>query len=61
MFDWLKKKVLTMAIKNVIKKLPKYKEEASILIKENTDGVLDKVEEAIKKVLESLIAKKANK
>ena len=56
-----KKIILKIAVKNVIKKLPKYKEEASALIKNNTDDVLDKIEEVIKTTLEKLIAKKANK
>lgn len=61
MFEWLKKKILKAAIKNVIKKLPLYKNELSELVKNNIDEVLEKVEVAIKEVLLNFVAKKVNK
>lgn len=53
----MKKLILKLAIKEIIKKMPKYKDQLSLLIKENTDSVLAKVEEGIIITLKNLIKK----
>lgn len=53
----MKKFILKLAIKEVIKKMPKYKEQLSVLIKENADNVLGKVEEAIIITLKNMVKK----
>lgn len=54
----MKKFILKLAVKEIIKKMPKYKDELSVLIKENADNVLGKIEEAIIITLKNLVAKK---
>ena len=54
----MKKLILKMAIKDVIKKMPKYKNKLSALIKDNADTVLGKVEEAIIITLKNMVSKK---
>lgn len=61
MFGFIKKLVLKAAVNNVIKQLPKYKEEACEIVKNNIDGILDRIEEDIKALLLNAIAKKENK
>lgn len=61
MINWLKKKLLKSIIKDITKKLPKYKEEALLFIEQHTDEVIDKVTEAIKKIVEAELAKHLNK
>ena len=53
----MKKLILKIAVKEIIKKMPKYKEQLSILIKKNADSVLSKVEEAIIVALKNMIKK----
>ena len=53
----MKKFILKIAIKEIIKIMPKYKEQLSTLIKENTDLVLGKVEEAIITTLKNMVKK----
>ena len=53
----MKKLILKLAIKEIIKKMPKYKDQLSLLIKENADSVLAKVEEGIIITLKNLIKK----
>ena len=53
----MKKFILKLALKEIIKKMPKYKEELSALIKENADSVLGKVEEAIIVTLKNMVNK----
>lgn len=53
----MKKLILKIAVKEIIKKMPKYKEQLSTLIKENTDSVLGKVEEAIITTLKNMVKK----
>lgn len=61
MINWLKKKLLKSIIKDITKKLPKYKEEALLFIEQHKDEVIDKVTEAIKKIVEAELAKHFNK
>lgn len=61
MINWLKKKLLKSIIKDITKKLPKYKEEALLFIEQHKDEVIDKVTEAIKKIVEAELAKHLNK
>jgi hypothetical protein len=56
-----KKLILKLAINNIIKKMPKYKEQAKEIVGKNIDGFLDRVEEDIKALLLGIIAKKENK
>ena len=53
----MKKLILKLIVKDIIKKMPKYKEQLSVLIKENTDSVLGKVEEAIIITLKNMVKK----
>ena len=53
----MKKLILKLVVKDIIKKMPKYKEQLSVLIKENTDSVLGKVEEAIIITLKNMVKK----
>jgi len=57
----LKKLILKLAIKNVIKKMPKYKLSAKEIVEKNIDGFLDRVEQDIEALLLNIIAKKENK
>jgi hypothetical protein len=57
----LKKLILKLAINNVIKQMPKFKEQAKDIVEKNIDGFLDRVEEDIKALLLNIIAKKENK
>lgn len=56
-----KRLILKLAIKNVIKKMPKYKLSAKEIVEKNIDGFLDRAEEAIEALLLKTIAKKENK
>lgn len=53
----MKKLILKLVVKDIIKKMPKYKDQLSVLIKENTDNVLGKVEEAIIITLKNMVKK----
>lgn len=61
MINWLKKKLLKSIIKDITKKMPKYKQEALLFIEQHKDEVIDKVTEAIKKIVEAELAKHFNK
>ena len=61
MFGWIKKRILKSIIDDAIKQLPKYKDIAILYIEQHKDEILDKVKEAIKKVIEAEIAKAFNK
>jgi hypothetical protein len=56
-----KRFILKLAIKEVIKKMPKYKLQAKDIIDKNADNILDKVEQYIETLLLNIIAKKENK
>lgn len=56
-----KKLILKLAINNIIKKMPKFKEQAKEIVEKNIDGFLDKAEKAIEALLLKAIAKKENK
>lgn len=53
----MKKFILKLVVKEIIKNMPKYKEQLSTLIKENADSVLGKVEEAIITALKNMVKK----
>ena len=59
--NWIKKKVLKSIIKDITKEMPKYKEMALIYIEQNADALIEKIKEAIKKLIEAEIAKVFNK
>lgn len=61
LIKWIKKKLLKSIIKDITKEMPKYKEMALIYIEQNADALLEKVKEAIKKLIEAEIAKVFNK
>ena len=56
-----KRFILKLAINNIIKQMPKYKEQAKEIVEQNIDGILDRIEEDIKALLLNIIAKKENK
>jgi vacuolar-type H+-ATPase subunit E/Vma4 len=57
----LKRFFLKIAINNVIKQMPKFKEQAKEIVEKNIDGFLDRVEQSIEALLLGIIAKKENK
>lgn len=57
----LKRLFLKFIVNDIIKKMPKYKEQAKEIVEKNIDGFLDRVEEDIKALLLGIIAKKENK
>lgn len=59
--NWIKKKVLKSIIKDITKEMPKYKDLALIFIEQRSGELLDKVHEAIKKLIEAELAKYMNK
>ena len=59
--NWIKKKVLKSIIKDITKEMPKYKDLALIFIEQRSGELLDKVHEAIKKLIEAELAKALNK
>jgi len=56
-----KRFILKIAINNIIKQMPKFKDQAKEIVEKNIDGFLDRVEEDIKALLLNIIAKKENK
>lgn len=56
-----KRFILKIAINNVIKQMPKFKEQAKDIVEKNIDGILDRIEQDIKALLLNIIAKKENK
>ena len=56
-----KRLILKLAIKNVIKKMPKYKLSAKEIVENNIDDILDKNEKTIAELLLKTVAKKENK
>lgn len=61
LIKWIKKKLLKSIIKDITKEMPKYKEMALIYIEQNADALIEKIKEAIKKLIEAEIAKVFNK
>ena len=57
----LKRLFLKFIVNDILKKMPKYKEQAKKVVENNIDGFLDKVEDDIKALLLNIIAKKENK
>lgn len=57
MIKWLKKKLLKSIVKDITKQRPKYREMALIYIDKHKDEILEKVNEAIKNVVEAELAK----
>lgn len=56
-----KKFILKLAINNVIKQMPKFKEQAKEIVENNIDDILNKIEKTIAELLLKTIAKKENK
>ena len=56
-----KRLILKLAIKNIIRQMPKYKLSAKEIVEKNIDGFLDRVEQDIEALLLNIIAKKENK
>ena len=56
-----KRFILKLAINNVIKQMPKFKEQAKEVVENNIDGILDRIEQDIEALLLNIIAKKENK
>lgn len=57
MLGWLKKKVLKSIIKDIIKKMPKYKSVAF----ENLEKVVNKIVENLENIIDNELAKVLNK
>ena len=57
MISWIKKKVLKSIIKDVIKKMPKYKNTAF----EHLENVVNKIVENIENIIDNELAKVLNK
>ena len=55
--NWIKNKVLKMIVKELIKKLPKLREDASKLIDEKQDIVLKACEDAILLAIKKFLIK----
>lgn len=55
MLNWIKKKILKSIIKDITKSLPKLKEKGLKLIKEHTDEVMEKAQEAITNTIKDFI------
>ena len=61
MFGWIKKRILKSIIKDVTKKLPKYKEYALLYVEDHKDEIIDKVKKAIADIIQNELAKVLNK
>lgn len=59
--NWLKKKVLKSIVNDIVKDMPKYKDLAIIFVEQRSGELLDKINEAIKKLIEAELAKALNK
>lgn len=57
MFAWIKKKILKSAIKDLIKKMPKYKNIAF----EHLEKVANKIVENLESIIDNELAKILNK
>lgn len=57
----LKRFFLKIAINNIIKQMPKFKEQAKEIVEKNIDGILDRIEQDVEALLLNIIAKKENK
>ncbi len=57
MLSWIKKKVLKSLIKDVIKKMPKYKDVAF----EHLENVVNKMVENLESIIDNELAKILNK
>ena len=57
MLNWLKKKILKSVIKDIIKKMPKYKSVAF----EHLENVVNKIVENIEGIIDNELAKVLNK
>ena len=57
MLNWLKKKILKSVIKDIIKKMPKYKSVAF----EHLENVVNKIVENIESIIDNELAKVLNK
>lgn len=57
MLSWIKKKILKSVIKDVIKKMPKYKDVAF----EHLENVVNKIVENLESIIDNELAKILNK
>ena len=57
MFGWIKKKILKSVIKDLIKKMPKYKNIAF----EHLEKVVNKIVENLESIIDNELAKVLNK
>jgi len=57
MLNWLKKKILKSVIKDIIKKMPKYKNVAF----EHLESVVNKIVSNIESIIDNELAKVLNK
>jgi len=53
MFNWLKKRVLKSIVKDIVKKLPIYKDKALDFVEEHIDEILQKIKDAIINIIET--------
>lgn len=57
MLSWIKKKILKSVIKDVIKKMPKYKDVAF----EHLENIVNKIVENLESIIDNELAKILNK
>lgn len=61
MLNWLKKKILKSIIKDIFKKMPKYKNMVFEHFESTVDEIVNKVEKLIESVIDNEMAKVLNK
>lgn len=60
MFKFIRRKIVEGIIKDILDKLPEYKEYALFVFNEHKEELFEKVKNAIEKVVKDFIAKKLN-
>lgn len=58
MFKFIRRKIIEGIIKDIVKELPKFKENAKLIIAEHKDEILEKVKVAIQKAVKEFIKEK---
>lgn len=58
MFKFIRKKLLEGIVKDIIGKIPEIKDYAHLFFEQHKDEILEKVKDAIKKVIKDFVVKK---
>lgn len=61
MFGWIKKRIFKSIVKDIIKEMPEYKEEALKLLEIHKDELLKKLQEVIKDFIKERVKDYFNK